>query len=166
VDYFTINVSCPNTSHAAAQRSLEHLGKLMAGIHRESEACCLKSLRRPLLIKLSPDWDNESILTLQKMAKEHGFDGIVAVNTTTDHELVAGHRYAREKGGLSGRPLYRRMRDVVELLLQSSDPLPLIASGGIENKNQINELTEKGVDLIQIYTSFVYKGPKLISDLL
>jgi dihydroorotate dehydrogenase len=166
VDYFTVNVSCPNTGHGQAQRSLELLDELMGGIAQEAAVCAAEAIKRPLLIKLSSDLDESSVLRLKEMAITHGFAGIVAVNTSTDRECVAGHAYAAEAGGLSGRPLYQRTRRTIDLLAQSPSSLELIAVGGIENKQQLNELAGKGVKLVQIYTRFVYRGPKCLSDLL
>lgn len=166
VDYFTINVSCPNTGHAESQRSLLLLDDLMAGIAREASVCAQSRSKRPLLIKLSSDLDDNAICQLKAMALQYGFAGIVAANTTISREAVAGHTRASERGGLSGRPLYQRTRHITHVLAQAPGSLPVVAVGGIENKQQLNELAQNGINLIQIYTLFVYKGPKILSRLL
>jgi dihydroorotate dehydrogenase len=169
VDYFTINVSCPNTGHIASQQSFELLDELMAGIRDEADSCAfnLKQVKRPLLIKISADLSDQAIVKLKEMTLFHRFEGIIAVNTTTRRNHVEGHKRAFEQGGLSGRPLYHKMRHTVHLLSEKKpSSLTLVAVGGIENKLQVNELLDEGVSLIQIYTRFAYRGPKCLGDLL
>ena len=169
VDYFTINVSCPNTGHAASQQSFELLDALLQGIHAEAESCAVKQgiAKRPLLVKIAADLDDAAVRKLKELAISHHFDGIVAVNTSTSRKAVEGHHWAEQTGGLSGRPLYQQMRQIVGGLAEPKPcPLTLVAVGGIENKQQVNELLETGASLIQIYTRFVYRGPKCLKDLL
>ena len=169
VDYFTINVSCPNTGHIASQQSFKLLDDLMAGVRAEADKCAsdFRVVKRPLLIKISADLNDQSILKLKEMTLFHRFDGIVAVNTTTRRHEILDDKRASEKGGLSGRPLYQKMRHTIQLLsVQETQKFTLVAVGGIENKRQVNELVNQGVSPIQIYTRFVYRGPKCLADLL
>lgn len=163
VDYFTINVSCPNTGHAEFQQSLDILENLMQGIQKAAQSL---GGDKPLLIKISADMNDLSVLKLQELVIEHGFSGLVAVNTSTDHSAVSDHRWGNEKGGLSGQPLYPKTRHTIELLQPNKHSLTTIAVGGIANHQQVTELVAQGADLIQIYTSFAYFGPRIIQYLL
>ena len=46
------------------------------------------------------------------------------------------------------------------------DEVTLIASGGISTKVDVEERLDNGAKLIQIYTSFVYRGPSIVNELL
>lgn len=169
VDYFTVNISCPNTGHSESQRSFELLARLLEGIQLEAKNCAALTgvPKRPLLVKISPDLNDDAILRMKALVVEEGYDGIIATNTTTTREGVAGSRWVAERGGLSGRPVYEKMRHVVDVLAtESSEKLCLVAVGGIENRQQVNDLVDKGVNLVQLYTRFAYRGPRCLQDLL
>ena len=90
----------------------------------------------------------------------HKLDGIICSNTSIDHNDVNG------KGGLSGAPIKKLASDKL-LFIKSivKNEMPLIASGGVMTVNDFEEKINCGADLVQVYTGFIFKGPKLIQDL-
>ena len=163
-DYVTVNISSPNTANL---RELQDTGALRELI--EELLACRSNLNkqhqilRPILIKIAPDWDEQSLNASLEVIGESGINGLIATNTTLDRSAVAGHTHADEAGGLSGAPVkpaanrvLARARDVL------GDDFPIIGLGGIVNGDDAREKLETGADLIQIYTGLIYQGPGLI----
>lgn len=151
-DYLVINVSSPNTPGLRDLQSAEALRPI---IHATREAANRAADRNvPILIKIAPDMDTDGLKDIAALIIDEDLDGVIATNTTVDHE------YGR--GGLSGQPLTRRSLDVVRLL---RDRLPadriIIGVGGITSIDDAQAMLGAGADLLQIYSSFVYEGPSL-----
>ncbi len=163
-DFFVLNVSSPNTAGLRALQT--EVGSLLlsaqASNRQQSERFGLPA--RPLLIKLSPDLDDDLIRQIALMAAESGADGVVATNTTVNRQPP--YQDVPELGGLSGRPLRERAPQVVALLRESLGPqFPLIGVGGIEDEASARAMRQAGADLIQVYTGLVYQGPGLVPRL-
>jgi dihydroorotate dehydrogenase len=153
-DYFTINVSSPNTP---GLRSLQESDPLRRIVH---------SLRavdpdKPLLVKISPDMDEAELAQIATAAAEEGAAGFIATNTTLDRKNFSG---SGNSGGLSGTPLREKSTRVIRSLRRMTG-LPIIASGGIMDAESAREKIEAGASLVQIYTGFVYSGPALVRDI-
>ena len=151
-DYLVINVSSPNTPGLRDLQSAEALRPI---IHATREAANRAADRNvPILIKIAPDMDTDGLNDIASLILDEDLDGVIATNTTIDHE------YGR--GGLSGQPLTERSLDVVRLL---RDRLPadriIIGVGGITTIDDAQAMLGAGADLLQIYSSFVYEGPSL-----
>ena len=72
-----------------------------------------------------------------------------------------------EKGGLSGKPLFLRSSRILEKARIISDgKISLIGLGGVETAEHAYAKILIGASLIQIYTSFVYKGPEVLQQIL
>jgi dihydroorotate dehydrogenase len=159
-DYVVLNVSSPNTPGLRDLQSIDHLVELVRGVRTELEEA---DQRVPLLIKLGPDLSNEAICALADATRRIDVDGIVAINTTTDYETTsacrAAIREAGDRGGLSGKPLKQRALEVLELLNERVENLPLISVGGIENAEDAWQRILSGASLVQAHTAFVYGGP-------
>lgn len=159
VDYFTLNVSCPNVNSHAKLNDTDYLKELMAEIQSLNKT---KEKQKPILLKISPDLTDEQLLDIIELVKETKIDGIIATNTTTSRENLLSP-YQDEKGGLSGKPLKERSTEVIRFLAKHSNKaFPIIGVGGIHSAKDALEKIEAGADLVQIYTGFIYKGPKLI----
>jgi dihydroorotate dehydrogenase len=159
-DYIALNVSSPNTPGLRSMQTIEELRALLGGVR-----CELADLKRniPILIKLGPDLTNHEVGEIAAAARELEIDGIIAVNTTTDYEKTSACRAAirehGDRGGLSGQPLKHRALEVLELLNEHADGLPLISVGGIENAEDAWQRILSGASLVQAHTGFVYGGP-------
>jgi dihydroorotate dehydrogenase len=149
-DYFVLNVSSPNTPGLRALQEGPFLDELLARLR--------PATGKPLLLKLAPDLSPEALDEALSLARKHGLQGLVAVNTTTSREGLRSP-LAREAGGLSGRPLKGRALEVLRHLAAGAEGMALVSVGGIETPRDVWERLKAGASLVQVYTGFVYGGP-------
>jgi dihydroorotate dehydrogenase len=118
----------------------------------------------PLLVKVAPDLGDQALEELVDVCLGHGVAGLIATNTTLSREGLADpHGRAGEAGGLSGRPLTGRARQIVgRIRAQAADRLPVIGVGGISGPDDARRLVDAGADLVQLYSGLVYEGPGLV----
>lgn len=163
-DYFTINVSSPNTPGLRDLQTPEALDPIIDGIR-----AILQQQNRtiPLLIKISPDMTLAQLTPLIEFLMVKGVDGVIITNTTTDREGVEISEYGRESGGLSGPPLKNRstamLRNVFNI---TQGKIALIGCGGISSGQDAYEKLCAGANLLQLYTSFIFQGPLVIRRVL
>ncbi len=164
--YIVVNVSSPNTKGLRDLQETKILTTLIAGVAEERDRLVKRRGRNlPLLVKLAPDLADSAFGELARALPTCGVDGIVATNTTISREAIAGTRWAEETGGLSGAPLKKRSIDVVRLLAKELEGrIPIVGSGGILSGSDAAEMIGAGAELCQIYTGFVYRGPRLIGE--
>ena len=114
---------------------------------------------------LQADLENDEILRCVDTLMENGIDGVIATNTTISRKRVEGLLHAEETGGLSGAPLRERSTEVVRLIAEHvKGEIPIIASGGVMTCPDAVEKLEAGAKLVQLFTGFIYNGPKLVAD--
>jgi dihydroorotate dehydrogenase len=163
VDYFVINVSCPNVSHLQNLQTGEELRKLLAQL---TEFRRYRDVYKPMLIKISPDLTFEQIDEILDIIRSLGIDGIVATNTTTSRENLKARKREIKKigdGGLSGAPLTKRSLEIIEYINKKTDgDLPVIGVGGIMTEEDAINMIKAGARLVQVYTGFIYNGPKFV----
>jgi dihydroorotate dehydrogenase len=159
-DYITINVSSPNTPELRKLQGKDYLGNLLkalydANMHRSKK---LGTPKVPMLLKIAPDLTYAEIDSILESLYEHNFDGIVATNTTI--ERPGSFASVDQAGGLSGLPLQRRSREVVNYIYRKTEgKLPIIGVGGIMDERSAGEMVDAGASLVQVYTGFIYGGP-------
>ena len=165
-DYFTINLSSPNTP---GLRSLQHgdaLRSLLSRLKERQLQLAGQSQPVPLMLKVAPDLSNDDVAQIAEQVVACAFDGVIATNTTLSREAVANHPHAMEIGGLSGQPLADRS---VEVVRQLRNVLPkdmaLVGVGGISTESQARDMLRAGAQALQIYTSFIYNGTKIVRKL-
>ena len=165
-DYFTINISSPNTKGLREFVETDHVEATLSAITSlRNELIVDTSKPLPIFVKISPDLEIGSIRDLAAIVVASGCDGIVATNTTTDRIGVEGS-FARHQGGLSGRPLLARSLHVVETVRDAvGKDFALIGVGGISSGEDAIAMRQAGADLIQLYTALVFQGPGLVSKL-
>lgn len=163
VDYFVVNVSSPNTPNLRELQEKEPLKKLLQSLQ---DINATKVKRKPILLKIAPDLTNEQLDDIIEIAKDVKLDGIIATNTTISREGLKTSNEAIEKigaGGLSGKPVRERSTEVIKYLSEKSNKsFPIIGVGGIHSAEDAIEKINAGATLIQVYTGFIYEGPKLI----
>jgi dihydroorotate dehydrogenase len=129
-----------------------------------------KSVAKPILLKISPDLKPEQLDDVIDLALEIKLDGIVATNTTTSRGILVtapGQLHQIGQGGLSGRPLRKRATEIVKYLNdKTGGAIPIIASGGIFNAEDVREKLNAGASLVQVWTGFVYEGPAIVQNIL
>ncbi|GAB3982819.1 hypothetical protein GCM10027615_66430 [Plantactinospora veratri] len=154
-DYFAVNVSSPNTPGLRALQDRAHLDALLTALVGE----------KPVLVKIAPDLTEPAIAELLAVCLDRGAAGVIATNTTLGRDGIApsdAHR-AGEAGGLSGRPLTARTREVVSFVRrETGGALPVVGVGGILDPADGAALLDAGASLVQLYTGFVYGGPGLV----
>ena len=164
--YLTINISSPNTPGLRELQQADALTMLLAALKKEQGEIAKMHRYVPLIVKISPDLSSTELHDLAMILLQQQIDGVIATNTTIQREGVETSLLANETGGMSGRPLQIRSTQVIKQLhhlLQNK--IPIIASGGVMDKASIQEKLNAGASLVQIYTGFIYHGPKIIREL-
>ena len=162
VDYFTVNVSSPNTPNLRALQEKEPLKNLLYSLQNLN---LQKQNPKPILLKIAPDLSNEQLLDVIEIVQETQIDGVIATNTTLSRDNLTSKNQA-EIGGLSGKPLTNRSTEVIRFLSEKSNKsFPIIGVGGIHSAEDAIEKFQAGASLIQLYTGFIYEGPKLVKDI-
>ena len=156
-DYIALNVSSPNTPGLRELQEPRKLSELLQAIGNEPGTAT-----NPLLIKISPDLSPIELEVILNVCAENGVAGIIATNTTLDHSSVPPE--LDEEGGLSGAPLREKATTLVRDIVAKS-AIPVIASGGICDTESALEKFQAGAQLIQLYTGFVYRGPRLLREI-
>jgi len=166
VDYFVLNVSCPNVKDSDKNQSLENITPI---IDKLLELRMMYDDYRPILLKISPDVNKEYLDDIINLVLISGLDGIIAANTSSRRDGLTTEKKVLNKigqGGLSGQPLYERSLQLVQYIYEKTNGhLPIIASGGIMTPRQAMEMLDSGASLIQVYTGFIYNGPKYVKKI-
>ena len=163
-DYITVNISSPNTKDL---RRLQHgnaLNALLDAImNRHAQLATTHGQRKPLLVKIAPDMDDTEITEFIKVAHLYPINGVIVSNTTARRDLIQGHALAAEAGGLSGEVMREFANDRLRVVRQHLPPQwSLIGAGGVSSGTDATTKLDLGADLVQIYTGFIYHGPRLI----
>ena len=165
-DYFTVNLSSPNTPGLRQLQHGESLRVLLSELKERQMALAKQSDPVPLLLKVAPDLNEEEIEQIAEQVCACEFDGIIATNTTLSRDAVAGHKHAAEAGGLSGAPLAHRSVEVVSHFRRVlPHSMTVIGVGGISGAEDARAMLAAGADALQIYTSFIYQGTKIVRSL-
>jgi dihydroorotate dehydrogenase len=164
--YVTVNVSSPNTEGLRALQERDALDRLLARLAAERERLAARHGKRlPLALKVAPDLGEAEIRAVAEAVRRHGFDGVIATNTSVSREGVEGLPQADEAGGLSGAPIRRRAtRVLAALAAELGREVALIGAGGILSGADATEKRAAGAALVQLYTGLVYRGPALIAE--
>jgi dihydroorotate dehydrogenase len=157
-DYLAVNISSPNTE---GLRSLEVADALRPILGRIAATRDNMERRPPVAVKLSPDIDATLLDGVVGAVEDAGLDGVVVTNTTTSRPGGVGRE---ETGGLSGGPLRDIALGVLERVRTLTN-LPIIASGGIMTPDDARRRLDAGAALVQLYTGFVYRGPRLVREI-
>ncbi len=166
-DYVAVNLSSPNTPGLRDLQGAEACARLLDTLKTEQQKLTAEHGKQvPLLFKVAPDLDEAHIRDLSQVFLNGGLDGLIATNTTLDRDRVSGHPRADEAGGLSGRPVFEKSTAVLKQFAgHLGGRIPVIGVGGISSLEDAREKILAGADLVQIYTAFIYQGPRLVRQL-
>ena len=163
VDYFVLNVSCPNVGSHAKLNDKDYLIELITAC---KELNLEEKSQKPILLKIAPDLNTIQLDEIIELVNETNIDGVIASNTSTSREGLKASKEQLAKigpGGLSGQPVKNKSTEVIQYLADTSHKsFPIIGVGGIHSEHDALEKLNAGADLIQIYTGFIYEGPNLI----
>ena len=166
VDYFVLNVSCPNVGSHAKLNDKDYLIELITACQKLNNT---KEVQKPILLKIAPDLNDIQLDEIIDLVAETKIDGVIASNTsTTRANLKASEERLKEigNGGVSGQPIKNQSTKVIRYLAENSNKsFPIIGVGGIHSAEDALEKIEAGADLVQIYTGFIYEGPSLIKKI-
>lgn len=166
VDYFTVNISSPNTPNLRALQDKEPLKELLGTLKTLNSE---KSNPKPILLKIAPDLTNEQLDDIIEVVQATKIDGVIATNTTISREGLSTPNEKVEAlgmGGLSGVPVRNRSTEVIKYLFEKSGKtLDIIGVGGIHTAEDALEKLDAGAKLVQVYTGFIYEGPALVKNI-
>lgn len=164
VDYFTVNVSSPNTPDLRSLQDKEPLTHLLSTLQKENTS------NKPIFLKIAPDLTTQQLDEIIDIVVTTGISGIIATNTTiTRDHLVEDKKEVEEMGagGLSGAPLLQMSVGVVKYLSERNHGrFIIIGVGGIEDYDSAMQHINAGADLIQVYTGLIYTGPGIVKKIL
>ena len=167
VDYFVVNVSSPNTPGLRDLQQKDVLRKILTNLQQINKT---KNIQKPLLLKISPDLNQNDLDDIIDLAMEIKLDGLVAANTTISRKnLITPEKEITEigAGGLSGKPLREESTKIISYIhKQTKQTIPIIGSGGIFSANDAKEKFQNGASLIQVWTGFIYEGPGIVKKIL
>lgn len=166
VDYFAVNVSCPNIGDIKKLQDKCGLTGLLKSLKEIDRS---RGGSKPVLLKISPDLNKNQLDEIIDVVRDSGTDGIIATNTTVSRENLKTPQEVIEKtgnGGLSGQPLKDKSTEIIRHLVQKSgNTIPVIGVGGIMSPEDAIEKLNAGASLVQIYTGFIYNGPFLVKNI-
>ncbi|WP_131782280.1 quinone-dependent dihydroorotate dehydrogenase [Legionella gresilensis] len=166
--YVTINISSPNTPDLRQLQQHEYLSDLLKQLaEKQKELADTHQRYVPLVIKISPDEEDETLKQIANTVIANKIDGIIATNTTCSRLGIENAALSQEQGGLSGKPLLNRSTACIKLLKEIvGSEVTLIGAGGISDTESAQEKLAAGANLLQVYTGLIYRGPYLIPNLL
>ena len=158
-DFFTVNISSPNTPGLRALQSKAALDELLGRVMTARAAA-------PVFLKVAPDLKDEDLADIAASVRDNGIDALIVSNTTIERpETLASHDRA-EAGGLSGRPLFERSTALLKAFAQTlNGAVPLIGVGGVEDAVTAYAKIRAGASAVQLYSALVYEGPGLIAQI-
>lgn len=163
VDYFVLNISCPNVSSHAKLNDKDYLVELITAVQAENNKF---KKQKPIFLKIAPDLNTNQLDEIVELVAQTNITGIIASNTSVSRENLITSKEKIDKignGGLSGKPIKDKSTQVIKYLSKKSGKaFPIIGVGGIHSPEDALEKMEVGATLVQIYTGFIYEGPFLV----
>ena len=157
--YITINISSPNTPGLRHLQGKQDLQQLLARVN------AARKTKKPVLLKIAPDLAEDDLNDVADVCGGGAVDGVIISNTTLARDGLSS-RFAKEAGGLSGKPLFERSTRCLKTFYQMTDgKIPLIGVGGIHDAASAQAKLAAGASLVQLYSALVYQGPALVHDI-
>ncbi|MGH6837359.1 MAG: quinone-dependent dihydroorotate dehydrogenase [Methylocella sp.] len=165
-DYFAINVSSPNTPGLRDLQRADALDDLLARVLAARDIAADRLRGKPVLLKMAPDLTLAELDDIVECARSRKIDGLIVSNTTVSRPASLRDSLANEQGGLSGRPLFAlSTRMLAQTYLRTEKQFPLIGVGGVDSAKTAFAKIEAGASLVQLYTSFVFKGLAIADEI-
>ncbi len=161
--YLTINISSPNTEGLRDFHNKKELEKLLKGINKIKKD---KNLSKPLVVKLSPDINDNEISSIIELINKYEINGIIVSNTTDSNRENLTDIKKSEAGGLSGQPLRNLSTKLIKKFYrETKGKIKIIGVGGVDSGESAFEKISAGADAVQLYTGMVYKGPGIVKQI-
>ncbi|MFD1553189.1 dihydroorotate dehydrogenase (quinone) [Putridiphycobacter roseus] len=166
VDYFVVNISCPNVGSMAKLQDKDFILELLNALQAINHS---KKKQKPILLKIAPDLNDQQLDEIIEVVLAAKIQGVIASNTSTNRADLKMSEAELDKignGGLSGQPVKDRSTKVIAYLAKNSNhAFPIIGVGGIHSAKDAIEKIKAGASLVQVYTGFIYEGPKLVKSI-
>jgi dihydroorotate dehydrogenase len=154
-DFFTVNISSPNTAGLRDLQTGQALDDLLKRVNDARWA-------EPVFLKLAPDLEEAAIEPILEAVGRHRLSGLIVSNTTLARPDSLTSRHKGEQGGLSGAPLFERSTEILKAFRRAAGPdLPIIGVGGVNGAEAAYAKIRAGANAVQLYTALVYQGPGL-----
>ena len=161
--YICINISSPNTENLRNFHEQENLKKLLSEILNVKKTLSSKT---PVVLKISPDINDDDIDMICKNILEFNLDGLVLTNTSVKLREDLINKQKDETGGLSGAPIKETSNLIIKKFFKIiKRKVPIIGVGGIDSGTSAYEKIRAGASLLQLYTGLVYKGPFVVTTI-
>jgi dihydroorotate dehydrogenase len=160
-DYYTINISCPNTFGGEPFTTEERLNLLLSKIDT------LK-ITKPVFIKMPINLPQDQYDQLINVAIKFKITGVIIGNLTKirDPKLIKDEISDDVKGGISGLPTQELSNNLISYTYRNyKDRLIIIGVGGIFSAEDAYEKIKRGASLLQLITGMIYEGPQLIGEI-
>ena len=165
-DYFTINISSPNTPGLRQLQGADEMEDLLGRIAETRAALTGDEPSVPIFLKVAPDVEVTQIARIVEQARTYGMNAIIVSNTTLDRPNSLQNIHASEGGGLSGQPLFEKStRILAEFATEAEGKIDLIGVGGIGSGAQAYAKIRAGAKAVQLYSALVYHGPQLVAQI-
>ncbi len=165
-DYFTLNVSSPNTPGLRDLQGKAALEDLLGAVGEARRDLTGRHGPRPIFLKIAPDLTEVDVQGIVEVAMAGGVDALIISNTTLSRPYSLSGASRNEAGGLSGTPLFAASTRVLSWAREASTGrLTLIGVGGIATAADAYAKIRAGASAIQLYTALVYEGPALVARL-
>lgn len=167
-DILVINVSSPNTPGLRSLQGEEKLTQLLQSVIAKRDALCPNE-KTPVLVKVAPDLTETEIESIVRSAKNSKINGIIISNTTIQRPqtLKSPTELTEQAGGLSGKPVKPLSLQALRTAYKytKGSDIVLVGCGGISDASDVLEFGRAGAQFVELYTSFAYKGPGLVSQI-
>jgi dihydroorotate dehydrogenase len=162
-DYFTINISSPNTPGLRDLQQASALDALLARALDVRDEMASQYGRKPMLLKIAPDLTAGDLDDIVRVARARNMDGMIVGNTTITRPDTLKSTQKGEAGGLSGKPLFElSTKMLAATYLRVESQFPIIGVGGIQDAATAMAKIEAGATLLQVYSMLVYEGPGMV----
>ncbi|PHY18858.1 quinone-dependent dihydroorotate dehydrogenase [Caulobacter sp. BP25] len=163
-DYFTANISSPNTPGLRALQTKAALEELLGRLAETRTSLKAQSGRDyPIFLKVAPDLEDGEVEAIVETVVGAGLDAIIVSNTTIARPDSLTSPLAGEGGGLSGAPLLGPSTEVLKRFhAAAAGRVALIGAGGIASGADAYAKIRAGAQAVQLYSALVYGGPGLV----
>lgn len=165
-DYFTVNISSPNTPGLRDLQGEDALDDLLGKIAETRAELTGDKPSAPIFLKVAPDIHMDQVERITEQARTYGMNAIIVSNTTLDRPDSLRSAHKSETGGLSGAPLMDKSTEVLhEFAAAAAGRIDLIGVGGIASGADAYAKIRAGAKAVQLYSALVYAGPGLVMDI-
>ena len=165
-DYYTINISSPNTPGLRNLQSREHLLPLINAVKTARKNNCDRENPPPILVKLAPDLDEAQQEELAQAVMDAGVNGLILTNTTLARPEDLPEDFRAQQGGLSGAPVRDKSTEIIGSFYKlTKGQIPIIGAGGVSSGADAYAKIKAGASLVQLYSALVFHGPALVNQI-